>query len=183
MRHLRCVATRMCALKRSAVDLPFRDYFTGKSEPFAFPGLSYQLDDVGCRGHNLYLPIPYAKSCKIVAEKDWGAYFQFVFTTFPEGTEVPTFSGEYSEESLSALKKFSQFCHPVGEGNAGNSLGTDPLAPRKGEEGVIPSGPLSLGQHALRAGDHTLTVEIVGANKEAVKAYMFGIDEILLKTP
>ena len=128
--------------ERPAVDLPFRDYFTGQSKPFAFPGLSYQLEDVGCRGHNLYLPIPYRKSCKIVAEKDWGAYFQFVFTTFPKGTEVPTFSGEYSEESLSALEKFSQFCNPIGDGN---SLGTDPLAPRQGEERIADSLRIAAG--------------------------------------
>ena len=29
------------------------DYFTGKSAPFDYPGLSYQLADVGSRGHNL----------------------------------------------------------------------------------------------------------------------------------
>ena len=48
-------------------------------------------------------------------------------------------------------------------------------------KGVIPTGPLSLGVHNLSEGEHTLTVEIVGANREAVKAYMFGIDEMLLR--
>ena len=74
-----------------AVDLPFQEYFTGKSRPFAYPGLSYQLADVGSRGHNLYVPIPYQKSCKVVAEKGWGAYYHIVYSTFPAGTQVPTF--------------------------------------------------------------------------------------------
>ena len=45
---------------------------------------------------------------------------------------------------------------------------------------VIPSGPISLGIHQLKAGKHTLTARIVGANPKAVKAYMFGIDQIIL---
>jgi hypothetical protein len=43
---------------------------------------------------------------------------------------------------------------------------------------VVPSGPIALGTHELAAGRHALTVEIVGANPAAVKAYMFGIDRI-----
>jgi hypothetical protein len=45
---------------------------------------------------------------------------------------------------------------------------------------VIPTGPLSLGNHELTKGEHRLTVEIVGANDKAQKAYMFGLDRILL---
>ncbi len=43
---------------------------------------------------------------------------------------------------------------------------------------VVNSGPISLGVHNLPAGQHRLTVEIVGADPRAVKAYMFGIDRI-----
>jgi hypothetical protein len=43
--------------------------------------------------------------------------------------------------------------------------------------GVIRTDPpVPLGVLDLTAGDHNLTVEIVGANEQAVKAYMFGID-------
>ena len=48
-------------------------------------------------------------------------------------------------------------------------------------QGVIPAGPISLGSHELAAGKHTLTAEIVGANEKAIKAYMFGLDQIILK--
>jgi hypothetical protein len=48
-------------------------------------------------------------------------------------------------------------------------------------DGVIPSGPLAVGTHQLAAGEHKLTVEIVGANPQAVKAYMFGLDQVLLQ--
>jgi len=48
-------------------------------------------------------------------------------------------------------------------------------------DGVIPSGPISLGTHLITPGEHKLTVEILGANEKAIEAYMFGIDEIILK--
>ena len=47
--------------------------------------------------------------------------------------------------------------------------------------GVIPSGPVVLGTYDLTAGRHVLKVEIVGANPQAVKGYMFGISELELK--
>ena len=34
--------------------------------------------------------------------------------------------------------------------------------------------------HELTAGDHKLTVEIMGANDKAIKAYMFGLDYVKL---
>jgi hypothetical protein len=47
---------------------------------------------------------------------------------------------------------------------------------------VVPTmPPVSLGAHELTAGEHKLTVEITGANSKAVKAYMFGIDRVLLE--
>jgi hypothetical protein len=30
-------------------------------------------------------------------------------------------------------------------------------------------------------GDHKLTIEIVGANEKAVKGYMVGLDQVILK--
>ena len=44
---------------------------------------------------------------------------------------------------------------------------------------VLPS-PTSLGEQDLTAGDHTLTIEIVGANDKAIKNYMAGLDYVKL---
>jgi len=41
---------------------------------------------------------------------------------------------------------------------------------------VTATSQLALGERDLTAGDHRLTVEITGANPEAAKAYMFGLD-------
>ncbi len=46
---------------------------------------------------------------------------------------------------------------------------------------VIPTGVIPLGEFNLSQGEHQLTVEIVGANSKAVKSYMFGLDQVILK--
>ena len=47
----------------------------------------------GYRGQNLYFPIPYQKSCKIVADKDWGNYYHFVYATYPAGNKRADLQG------------------------------------------------------------------------------------------
>jgi len=46
--------------------------------------------------------------------------------------------------------------------------------------GVIGTGELDLGTHELAAGEHRLSVEILGANEQAVRSYMFGLDYVKL---
>ncbi|MHB8955278.1 MAG: DUF2961 domain-containing protein [Pirellulaceae bacterium] len=120
-----------------AVDLPFREYFTGKSQPFAYPALSYQLVDVGSRGHNLYVPIPYQKSCKVVAEKGWGAYYHIVYSTFPAETVVPTFRRELPAEDVAALQEVNAFLT--------SQLGQDPAGARAGERTVADTVVMAAG--------------------------------------
>jgi len=109
-----------------AVDLPFENYFDGKTPPFNYPALSYNLGDVGCRGQNLYIPIPYQKSCKIVADKGWGRYYQFVYTTYPEGTKLPAFSKALAAEHAAPLQEVNDFF--------AGKLGSDPAGTREGEK-------------------------------------------------
>ena len=47
-------------------------------------------------------------------------------------------------------------------------------------ESVVPTGLLAMGEQELTAGEHKLTVEVVGANDKAVKSYMFGLDYVKL---
>ena len=47
--------------------------------------------------------------------------------------------------------------------------------------GMTATGALDMGIHELDKGQHRLRVEIVGANNEAVKKYMFGIDYMKLQ--
>ena len=45
----------------------------------------------------------------------------------------------------------------------------------------VASGEMDLGPFDLTQGQNKLTVEIIGANEQAIKAYMFGLDYVLLK--
>jgi hypothetical protein len=47
--------------------------------------------------------------------------------------------------------------------------------------GVTVTNEINLGEIDLKKGQNTLTAEIVGANEKAVKAYMFGLDYVILK--
>ena len=87
--------------EKPALDIPFRDYFNSKSGLFAYPELVHVLS----RGHNSFIPIPYRKSCKVVLARGWGAYYQITYTTFPEGTVVPSFTGSFSDEDKAALAR------------------------------------------------------------------------------
>jgi len=117
-----------------AVDLPFVAYFRGDTAPFNYPQLSYDLATMGCRGQNLYFPIPYQKSCKIVAEKGWGRYYQFTYTSYPQGTQLPTFSPALAAQHGEQLQRVNDFLQ--------SSLGSDPAGRRDGEQRE--TGTLSL---------------------------------------
>lgn len=45
---------------------------------------------------------------------------------------------------------------------------------------VVATGPISLGAFDLSEGDNRLTVEVTGANSQAIKRYMFGLDYVYL---
>jgi hypothetical protein len=86
------------------VDLPFIGYFNNQNDPFTRTALVHTV----ARGLNNYIPIPYQKSCKIIAETNWGRYFQFVYATYPKGTQVPTFKRQLSQAENTALDRANQ---------------------------------------------------------------------------
>ena len=114
------------------VDLPFKGYFDGANEPFTFSVLVGEA----AKGYNNYVPIPYQKSCRIVADKDYGQFHHFTYSSFPAGTEVPTFSRKLSAGDLAALKEANRIL---------SKCGTDPAGKRRGEKTepvsvTVPSG-------------------------------------------
>jgi hypothetical protein len=130
------------------VDLPFDEFFTGHSAPFNYATLAYNLgqtiklswmqDAIAYNGQNLYMPIPYQKSCKIVADEGWGAYYHFTYSTFPKGTTLPTFSDALIAENAPALKKVDDFFR--------DRLGENPIGSRPGQESLIKKLALAPGQ-------------------------------------
>ncbi len=109
---------------KPAVDLPFADYFSGKVRPFTMKSLVHYV----AQGANNYVPIPYRKSCKIVAERGWGAYYHFTYSTFPKDTVVPTFSRSLTGPALQALVD--------ADAKLASGLGTDPAGDRPGQKTV-----------------------------------------------
>ena len=105
-----------------AVDLPFIKYFDRTTKPFSYKSLCY----MAARGQNCFVPIPFAKSCRIVGEKGWGRYFHFTYTIYPEGTDVPTFRLPLSADETKALAAADEFFR--------TGFGTDPAKKRQGEK-------------------------------------------------
>lgn len=121
------------------VDLPFIGYFDRKNEPFTRGALVHTV----AMGWNNYVPIPYQKSCKIVADKGWGAYYQFVYTTFPKGTTLPTFKRQLTAQENAALDAANQrLANPSTplEAAAGDKRGTRSVNLGPGESYVNSGG-------------------------------------------
>lgn len=113
-----------------------RIYFDGEEEPAiegsAFDVLSGGLlvdeplsasvskkNDYEIRGHNLYLPLPYARQCKITYESDnikniggkgegESVYYNINYREYEDGTQVETFTHEALSEADELLQKVQQ---------------------------------------------------------------------------
>ena len=122
--------------EQAAVDLPFADYFNGKAAPFQGKALCHEV----ARGWNCYVPIPYQKSCKIVADKGWGRYYHFTYTSYPKGTELPTFKLPLGDAETAALAKANAFLE--------KQCGVDPVGKRAGEKRETLSVSVGAGKSA-----------------------------------
>ena len=112
------------------IDMPFADFFDGKHEPFIYS----ELVNTKSKGLNCYVPIPFQKSCKIVADKNWpveiipgkdlGAFYYFTYKTYPKDTILPTFKLKLTEQEKTALKRANKIL---------SNCGFDPKGARIGE--------------------------------------------------
>ncbi len=154
--------------REPAVDLPFIDYFTGKQAPFTRPLL---VHTTAANGYNNYTPIPYQKSCKIVGDKGWGAYYQFVYTTFPKGTEMPTFKRELSAADSAALDAANGALAASGPQNISSRFtkvsGDGELAGNNSEDTATLEGPSAITCMRVRF-DPPLTAEERDVLRECV---------------
>ncbi|WP_343486277.1 glycoside hydrolase family 172 protein [Allomuricauda sp. d1] len=84
----------------------FIDYFSPSIPAFDYPELVYETN---AKGFNNYVPIPYQKSCKIVAEPGWGQYYHFNYITFPESTQLEVFNPNPTQEGKQTLDQVNSF--------------------------------------------------------------------------
>ena len=151
-----------------AIEGPIADVIDGGllAGPPLSQGVS-PLTDHARRGHNLYLPIPYAKRCKVTyatpAFIDTGGktgealYYQINYRTYEKGTEVETFR----RDRLAALApKLARLQHrlalsgPTEEAGLPSAALDGPIAPGESRSVTI-TGPAAIRELtvALRADD------------------------------
>jgi len=92
------------------LEFDFQELFTGNVEPFIAPLCGYHG-----RGANCYLPIPFAKSCKVTADKPHGQYYHITYVTFPKDWRVEPFKLPLSGEQKEALRKVTDILNRSGE--------------------------------------------------------------------
>jgi hypothetical protein len=123
------------------LDMPFEEYFDSKMPPFDYPELTHVLS----RGYNNYVPIAFQKSIKIVLEKDWGSYYHFNYTIFPNGTAVPSFKGSFDAAEKTALADANR------------------ILARRGKEGIVEATDELLTKDVrIRPGRSVLVADLKG---------------------
>ena len=85
--------------KEPGLRIRFSDLFSGKVFPFVKPVCG---NEVG--GYYCYLPITYAKSCKIVMEGDGLQFIQIQYRQLP-GMKVETYDGTFTDADKALLSE------------------------------------------------------------------------------
>ncbi len=93
-----------------AVDTPFLRYFTGFGTDFAPANIPDVCPHIS-RGYNSFIPVPFASSIRIELAPDWGAYFHFTYTVFPEGTMMPSYKELFTRSGRIALAMLDRKLH------------------------------------------------------------------------
>jgi len=83
----------------AVVDMPFAKLFDGSLPAFAPP-----LTQTSSGGFYSYLPIPYAKHCRITVDNPQGLYYQVNYLTFAPNTPVRPFALPLTDADQAALR-------------------------------------------------------------------------------
>ena len=118
------------------------------------------------RGHNLYLPIPYSKHCKITYETkvfiDEGArkgealYYQINYRTYEAGTKVESFTMEDLEQKRSTINDVQKML------KLSERTGLDQLKEQRLEGNILPSMERTItikGSKAIRSMEFQLQAD------------------------
>jgi len=102
------------------------------SYPFSFKA-SDDKTNPGWRGHNLYLPIPYRKGCKVTWEGT-PSYYQIGYRSYAQGTKVKSFTMAQLDDAKETIKRVADRLtvgSPRGEGGTRIYTGKEDLAPEQ----------------------------------------------------
>ncbi|RLD12230.1 MAG: hypothetical protein DRI44_01380 [Chlamydiae bacterium] len=84
--------------KKPGIKMPMKEILNGKNALFTNP-----VCHITARGYNCYMPLPYAKHCKITTTQK-ATYYHVDYRIYELGTEVETFSLKNAEENISDIK-------------------------------------------------------------------------------
>jgi hypothetical protein len=87
---------------KPALEYSHADLLSGKH-----PLLPKPIGATVSKGWNLYLPIPYAKSCKVTCDKG-DQYYHVNYRTYPAGTAVKSFSLDQLEAAKTEIANLAQ---------------------------------------------------------------------------
>jgi len=125
--------------KQPTITVPSFDFANNKAVPAGNPLLTLHpgATPEGRGGNTLYLPIPYAKHCKVTweeQEKKAPRYYQINYRTYPAGTKVETFRPGNYDRANQALSHPPTF-------TGGTEVALDQsIAPGKEATLALPSG-------------------------------------------
>ncbi len=90
-----------------SLELDFNELFSGQVTPFVRPLVWQRRVVLGGNNpaSNSYLPIPFATSCRITADKAHNQYYHIGYSIFPKTRNVVTFPRELSAEQVKALDR------------------------------------------------------------------------------
>jgi hypothetical protein len=137
------------ALAFPAYDLLSGDLKIGP--PLAQPHPGYRPDANG--GNNFYLPIPYAKHCKITWEEagQSSRYYQINFRTYVPGTAVQTFTRPALEAARPAVERVNKALQSPPNEPQGQAVTAEKEIAARGEHALeLPPGPSAVRRLELR---------------------------------
>jgi hypothetical protein len=135
----------------------------GIGPPLVQPHPGYRPDGNG--GNNFYLPIPYARRCKITWEEgsDGARYYQINCRTYAAGTAVETFTRAALEAARPAVERANRVLAAPPDEPKGHAAAMDAKLDARGAQSLeLPPGPAAVrrlelrvpaasSEHALRA--------------------------------
>lgn len=133
---------------------PAYDLLSGDLEigpPLVQPHPGYRPDGNG--GNNFYLPIPYAKHCKITWEEagQSSRYYQINYRTYAPGTAVQTFTRAALEAARLAVERVNKALQSPPDDPHGQAVTAEKEIGAKGQHSLeLPPGPSAVRRLELR---------------------------------
>ncbi len=92
------------------IRVKFGDIFTGVQAPFVTPLVGF-----GAGGFYCYVPLPYQKSCKIVARAERVQFYQINYATYPDDVPIATWKVDADAEQVVLQQRAQALFGSAGE--------------------------------------------------------------------